>query len=196
LRISPKTKAILILIVIIAVWVGGGIFIYYQINPPAQTTTTTPSQTTTTTPSQATTTTTTTTPTPTSNLSPEEQDYITIITDHSSRLTTAVASLSELLTDPQIDNTTWVSQATAQTETLQSLYDKMVQVATPFSMFEIHYNYTHALSVYKSAAQSIDQAIASQNVGSIQQAVSLMNSGTNLFNNSIAMLNEFIAENA
>ena len=63
-------------------------------------------------------------------------------------------------------------------------------------MFEIHYNYTHALSVYKSAAQSIDQAIASQDVDYIQQSVSLMNLGTNLFNNSIAMLNEFIAENS
>ncbi|MCJ7763762.1 MAG: hypothetical protein MUO90_01185 [Dehalococcoidales bacterium] len=187
MRIPPIAKAILLLIVIIAVWVGGAILINNQINTPAQTSTTT---------SQTTTATTTPTPTPTptttSNLSPEEQAYITTITDHSSRVTAAVISLSELLGDPQIDNDTWVSQATVQAETLRSLYDEMVQVPTPYSTFNIHYNYTYALSVYKSAAEAIDQGIADQEISSIQQFVSLMNSGTNLLNNSINMLNEFI----
>ncbi len=190
MRIPPIVKAILLLIVIIAVWAGGAILINNQINTPAQTSTTT-SQTTTATTTA--TTTSTPTPTPTSNLSPEEQAYITTITDHSSRVTAAVISLSELLADPQIDNDTWVSQATVQTETLQSLYDEMVQVPTPYSTFNIHYNYTYALSVYKSAAQAIDQGIADQEISSIQQSVSLMNSGTNLLNNSINMLNVFIA---
>ncbi len=183
-------KAILLLIVIIAIWVGGALFINYQMNPPAQTTTTTPSQTTTTT----TTTTTSTTPTP--NLSPEEQAYITTITDHSSRAIAAVILLSELLADLQIDNDAWVSQATAQTETLQSLYDEMEQVSIPYSMFIIHYNYVYALGAYKSAAEAIEQGIADQDISSIQQSVSLMNSGTNLLSEAIAMLNEFIAEHS
>jgi hypothetical protein len=185
LRIPLIVKAALILIVILAIWIGVGIFIYNQTNSPAQTTTTTPQ-----------TTTTTTTTTPASNLSPEEQAYIAKITDHSSRVIAAVTSLSELLSDPQIDDAAWVSQVTAQTETLQSLYDEIVQVSTPLSTYEIHYHYTFALGLYKSAAENIDQGIADQNIYSIQQAVSLINSGTSSINNAIDMLNNFIAENS
>lgn len=72
----------------------------------------------------------------------------------------------------------------------------MVQVSTPYSTFNIHYNYIYALSAYKSAVEAIDQGIADQDTNSIQQAASFMNSGTNLFNNSISMLNEFIAEHS
>ena len=69
----------------------------------------------------------------------------------------------------------------------------MVQVSTPYSLVNIHVNYTYALSTYKSAAQAIEQGIADQDISSIQQSVSLMNSGSNLLNEAIVMLNEFIA---
>jgi len=72
----------------------------------------------------------------------------------------------------------------------------MVQVSTPLSTFEIHYKYTYALSLYESAAEAIDQGIADQDINLIQQAISFMNSGTNLLNNSLVMLNEFIAEHS
>jgi hypothetical protein len=186
---SPIKKGVIFFLLVMAIWACVFVLIYYNINPPSGTapTTTTPSQTTTTT---------TTTPTPTSNLSQSEQAYITTITDHSSRVVAAIASLSELLADPQIEDAAWVSQATAQTETLRTLYDEMEQVSTPLSMFDIHYNYLYALSAYKSAAEAIDQGIADQDINSIQQAVSFMNSGTTLFNDSIAMLNQFIAEHS
>jgi hypothetical protein len=186
-------KAILILIVILAIWIGVGIFIYNQINPPSHTPPTT-SQTTTTTTNNTTTTTTTTTPT--SNLSQSEQDYIAKIADHSSRVIVAVTSLSELLADPQINNATWISQATAQSEAIKSLYEEISQVSTPYSLFEIHYNYNYAIGVYKSAAQTIDQVIAEQDTGLLQLAVSYINSGTNLLTTSINMLNNFIAEHS
>jgi hypothetical protein len=186
---SPVKKGVIFFFLIMAIWAGVFVLIYYNTNPSSGTALTT-------TPTQTTTTTTTTTPTPTSNLSQSEQAYITTITDHSSRVIAAITSLSELLTDTQIENAVWVSQATAQTETLRTLYDEMEQVSTPYSMFDIHYNYLYALSAYKSAAEAIEQGIADQNINSIQQAVSFMNSGTSLLNDSITMLNEFIAEHS
>jgi hypothetical protein len=187
---SPVKKGVIFFFLIMAIWAGIFVLIYYNTNLLSGTTPTTiPTQTTTTTSP-------TTTPTPTSNLSQSEQSYINKITDHSSQVTTAVTSLSELLTNPQIENATWVSQATAQAEALKTLYDEMEQVSTPYSMFEIHYNYLYALSAYKSAAEAIDLGIADQNINSIQQAVSFMNSGTGLLNDSITILNEFIAEHS
>jgi hypothetical protein len=187
---SPVKKGVIFFFLIMVIWAGVFVLIYYNTNLLSGTApTTTPTQTTTTT-------TPTTTLTPTSNLSQSEQAYINTITDHSARVTTAITSLSGLLTNPQIDNTTWVSQATAQTVALRTLYDEMEQVSTPYSMFAIHYNYLYALSAYKSAAEAIDLGIADQNINSIQQAVSFMNSGTSLLNDSITMLNEFIAEHS
>lgn len=186
MRISPTTKAILLLAAIIVVWVGIGILIYCQTNPSAQTPATTQPTTTTATTSSTT--------APASNLTQEEQNYIAELTKNSSLVVSAITSISQLITNPQVDNANWVSQATAQTKALTSLYNEMSQFAAPFSMFDIHYTYTYALSIYKSAADTIDQMIAGQDTTYIDLAVSYINSGTSLFTNSITMLNTFIAE--
>ena len=183
------TRIIIALVVIVVVWAGIGILIYYQTQPgvPATIYTTNTS---------TITTSTVTTPTTTTTASPfteSEQEYIDFIIDHSSQLIDSVTTLSTLLTNMQLEDASWVSQVGTQTAALIALDAELEGVSTPYSMVNIHYNYVYANSAYKSAAQSIDYGITTQGTDSIQQGVSMMNSGADLFNNSINMLNEFIA---
>ena len=183
-------RIIIILVVIIVAWIGIGILIYYQTQPGAPITVYSTSTSTITT---STVTTTSPTVTATSPFSESEQEYIALITDHSTRLIDAIATISTLLGDIQVDNASWRAQATTQADILIAMHVEMEGVSTPYSMVNIHYNYIYATSAYKSAAQVIKYGIQEQSVESIQQGISLINSGTSLFNNSINMLNTFFA---
>lgn len=131
--------------------------------------------------------------TTTSNFTPGEQAYIEKFIDHSSRVITSVTLLSELLADPQIDDTLWVSQVTTQTTIIKALYDEISQVTTPSTMVNIHSNYSYGVGIYKTAAETLEQGISSQNSAQIQYAVSFLNSGGTIISNSINMLNAFVA---
>lgn len=192
--ISPKTKAIIILVVILAVWIGGGVFLYFQIYQPSQSANTTTPYTQTTPTTTTTAPTSATTTTPASNLTQEEQAYIATISDHYDRTITAMTTISNLLAGIQLDSASWVSQATTQTEALKALYDEISQVSTPYSLLAVHYKYSYAISIYKSAAVTIEQAINEQNADQFEVAISYINSGTTILSEAINALNEFIAE--
>jgi hypothetical protein len=181
------TRVILVLVTIVVVWVGIGLVIYYQTQPG------TPATVYTTSTSTITTYTTTTNQPGTSPFNEDEQEYIAIITYHSTRLINAVTTLSTLLGNIQLDDANWVTQATAQADILIALDAEIESVATPYSMVNIHYNYVYATSAYKSAAEAIKTGILDQNGDLLQQGVALMNSGAGLFDTAINLLNEFIA---
>jgi len=180
---SRTVTAILVIVAVTAIWVGVAIFFDSQINPSSRTESLTTTQTQTTSP----TTTSTTEPSLT-----HEQAYAAAIADHAYRVSDTITQLSELMINPQMGNDTWASQVKAELATIQSLYDEVTQMSTPVSMVGIHYTYLQAMSLYQAASQSIAQGIDELDANLINQAIAEINAGTQLLNEAIALLNEFI----
>ncbi len=181
---SRTVTAILVIIAVTAIWVGVAIYFDSQINPSSRTESITTTQTQTTTSPTA-------TPTTGPSLNPE-QAYAAAIADHAYRVSDTITQLSELMINPQMGNDTWASQVKAELATIQSLYDEVTQMSTPVSMVGIHYTYLQAMSLYQAASQSIAQGIDELDVNLINQAIAEINAGTQLLNEAIALLNEFI----
>ena len=181
---SRTVTAILLIVAVTAIWVGVAIYFDSQINPSSRTESITTTQT-------QTTTSPTTTPTTGPSLT-HEQTYAAAIADHAYRVSDTITQLSELMINPQLGNDTWASQVKAELATIQSLYDEVTQMSTPVSMVGIHSTYSTAMSLYQYASQSIAQGIDTLDVNLINQAIAEINAGTQLLNEAIALLNEFI----
>ena len=181
---SRTVTAILVIVAVTAIWVGVAIFFDSQINPSSRTESITTTQT-------QTTTSPTTTPTTEPSLT-HEQAYTTAIADHAYRVSDTITQLSELMINPQMGNDTWASQVKAELATIQSLYDEVTQMSTPVSMVDIHYKYVLAISLYEYATHSIAQGIDELDVSLINQAITEINTGTQMLNEAIVSLNEFI----
>ena len=181
---SRTVTAILLIVAVTAIWVGVAIYFDSQINPSSRTESITTTQTQTTTSPTA-------TPTTEPSLNPE-QAYTAAITDHAYRVSDTITQLSELMINPQMGNDTWASQVKAELATIQSLHDEATQMSTPASMVNIHYKYVLAISLYEDATHSIAQGIDTLDVNLINQAIAEINAGTQLLNEAIALLNEFI----
>jgi hypothetical protein len=189
---SPVKKGVIFFFLIMAIWAGVFVLIYYNTNPSSGTaSSTTPTQTTTTTTTPTTTPQTTTQTTPT--LTPDELAYIEAISDYDSSAISAANTLKTLLTAPQIGDADWTQQVSDQIEAIALLYAEISQLSLPSSMLNIHYQYLFAMGYYNSAIEIAIQGVNEANTYSIALAVTYLDTGIELRNEAVSLLNEFIA---
>ena len=103
-------------------------------------------------------------------ITPEEQAYAELITDHSSEVAEALLQLTSLMSDPQIGNDEWTIDMAVQLVTIQLLYAEVLEIDPPSSMSDIHYKYVQAMWHFDNATNLIAQGIDQLDADLLDQA--------------------------
>lgn len=125
-------------------------------------------------------------------ITPSEQAYATTITDHVSRVSNAMLTLSDLMANPQFGNDEWTINVAIELVTIRLLYYEALEIDPPSSMAHIHYKYVQAMEHYETSTYLIAQGIDELDANLINLATAEIMTGNQLLNEATTLTEEFI----
>jgi hypothetical protein len=124
-------------------------------------------------------------------LSNAELNYEIVLMNESPICENAYTTLINLLNNPHIDDTQWVSNASSQMGILQSVYNQAMSLAPPGSMADIHAKYLQALKYMSDGASSIIKGLAGPDNNLVNQGAQALSTGSQALIGVTQLINAF-----
>ena len=124
-------------------------------------------------------------------LTTAEQAYANAVADQATTVGNALTKLGELLQNPQYGDDAWTLQVATQLVIIQTVYDQAMELDPPSSMAEIHLKYTQGMKAYNDMTYLFSRGVDELDLNLIDQAVTKMETGIRLLNETTELMREF-----
>ena len=123
---------------------------------------------------------------------PEENAYITTITNQKNTLDDALIDLGELYQNAKYDSMIWKDKAATQLALIRKLFDDANEIEPPASMTQIHSKYIQTMKHFNTMAELLAQETDEMNPDLRKKAATEIETGIQLQLEVVALAEEFI----